>query len=105
MSAKQERRYVGIHNDRWGGMTDTGKIIRDAWVFGLLPETETCEGWLQAGLEDLWRRVDAEWEKYGFQVSNLPDDVRERFLRIHDEAVKRARELGWNPELDDEEDI
>jgi hypothetical protein len=26
-------------------MTTTGKIIRDAWVFELLPATETCKGW------------------------------------------------------------
>ena len=41
-----ERRYVGIHNDINGGMTATGKIIRDAHVFGIIAETETCEGWL-----------------------------------------------------------
>lgn len=93
--------YAGIYNDEYGGMTDAGKIIRHAWVFGLIPETETCEGWLQGGLDDLWRRVDAEWEKYGFLVSNLPDEMRERFMRIQDDAVRRAREAGWDPELAD----
>lgn len=90
------KKYVGIHNDINGGMTDTGKIIRDAWVFGIIPESETCEGWLAAGVEDLWRKVDAEWEKYGFLVSNLPPELRERFMRIHDEAFSRAKAAGWD---------
>jgi len=98
----KNQRYVGVHNDDFGGMTDTGKIIRDAWVFDIIPETETCEGWLAAGIEDLWRKVNEQWEKYGFRVSALPPDKQERYLRIQDAAVKRAREAGWNPELDDE---
>ena len=94
--------YVGIHNDRYGGMTEIGKIIRQAWAFGLIPEHETCEGWLPQGLQDLWMRVSAEWEKYGFQVGNLPDDIRERFMRIQREAMERARAAGWEPEMDDD---
>lgn len=101
MVRKLTKPYVGIYNDEYGGMTDTGKIIRHAWAFGLIPETETCEGWLPAGLDDLWRRVDAEWEKYGFLVGNLPDELRERFMRIQDDAMRRAREAGWDPELAD----
>src|SRR6056300_966554 len=72
---QNQKRYVGIDNDLNGGMTDTGKIIRDAWVFGIIPETETCEGWLAAGIEDLWRKVNAEWEKHGFLVGNLPPEL------------------------------
>lgn len=94
------KQYVGIDKDLNGGMTDTGKIIRDAWVFGLIPETETCEGWLVAGIEDLWIKVNAEWEKYGFLVSNLPDELKQRFLRIQEQAMTRARAEGWDPEKD-----
>lgn len=90
------KRYVGIDNEVNGGMTDTGKIIRDAWVFGLIPETETCQGWLVAGLEDLWRKVDAEWEKYSFSVNMLPEDIRERFMRIQSDAIEKARASGWD---------
>ena len=90
------KRYVGIDKDLYGGMTDTGKIIRDAWVFGIIPETETCEGWLAAGIEDLWQRVNAEWEKHGFLVGNLPEETRARFLAIHDAALARARAAGWD---------
>lgn len=88
--------YVGIDNDLNGGMTDTGKIIRDAWTFGLIPESETCEGWQAGQIEELWRKVNAEWEKYGFLVGNLPPELRERFLRIHDAAMERARAAGWD---------
>ena len=101
--SKGQKRYVGIDKDLNGGMTDTGKIIRDAWVFGLIEESETCEGWLPQGIEDLWRKVQLEWEKYGYQVSKLPDQLRERFMRIQDEAVQRARAAGWDPELFDDD--
>ncbi len=101
--AKSEKPYVGIQNDVNGGMTDTGKIIRDAWVFGIIPEAETCEGWRLQGIEDLWAKVQQEWNKYEFQVGRLPEELRERFLRIQGEAVKRARAAGWDPELSDDD--
>jgi len=93
---REPKRYVGIDNDLNSGMTDTGKIIRDAWVFGLIPESETCEGWLPQGIESLWEKVNAEWEKYGFLVSDLPDDLRERFMRIQAVAIERAKAAGWS---------
>ena len=92
------KKYVGIHNDINGGMTDTGKIIRDAWVFGIIPETETCEGWLYHGINDLWDKVSKAWEPYGHSVSALPDDLKDRFLRIHNEAFQNAKAQGWDPE-------
>lgn len=104
MSFNEDKRYVGMHNDFCDGMTHTGKVIRDAQAFGLIPEDETCEGWLMVGIEDLWRKVDDEWEKYGFLVGNLPEDVRERFLRIHAEAVKRAKAAGWDGEVELQDD-
>lgn len=95
---KKERRYVGITKDINGGMTDTAKIIRDAWVFGIIPESETCEGWQAAGIEALWEKVSAEWEKYNYQVGLLPKDLRLRFMRIQDEAIARAKAAGWDGE-------
>jgi hypothetical protein len=95
--------YVGIHADIHGGMTDIGRMIRDAWVFGLLPETETCEGWDLPKFDTLYEQVHEAWEPYGHLVSRLPADIRARHERIYNEAVKRARELGWSPELDDDE--
>lgn len=96
----ETKRYVGIHNDLNGGMTDTAKIIRDAWTFGLIPESESCEGWEAGQIEELWRRVNAEWEKHGFLVGNLPPEMRERFMRIHDAALTKARAAGWDAEND-----
>ena len=57
--------YPGIHNDPNGAMNPTGNIIRDAWVFGILPETETCEGWMRSRVEMLYDKVSAEWARYG----------------------------------------
>lgn len=90
------KRYVGIDNDINGGMTDTAKIIRDAWAFGLIPETETCEGWLAQGLEVLWEKVDAEWQKYGFRVAGLPEPIQSRYLAIQARAMARAKAAGWS---------
>ena len=82
------KRYVGIDKDIDGGMTPSGRIIRDAWVFGLLDESETCEGWPIGAIEDLWMKVNQEWEKYGFLVNNLPDDLRDQIEPLH--AIIRA---------------
>jgi len=95
--------YPGIHNDLYGGMTDAGRIIRDAWVFGILPESETCEGWDYGRLEHLYAQVHEAWEPYGHLVSNLPEDLRERHRRIHDEALRQAREQGWAPAMDEDD--
>lgn len=97
---KRTQKYAGIFNDEYGGMTHSGKIIRDAWVFGLIPETETCEGWLLQGIEELWGKVNKEWENYGFQVSNLPEELREKYMRLHREAMDRAKAAGWDPEME-----
>ena len=94
-------RYGGIDQDTNGGMTAAGRIIRDAWAFGIIPETETCAGWNKQALEDLWNRTHAEWEKYGHQVNQLPEEIRERYLRIQRLAFERARAAGWDASLND----
>jgi len=90
--------YVGINNDLNGAMTNIGKIIRDAWVFELLPETETCEGWDHGQMDVLLDKVNIEWDKYGCMVSQLPQPLRERHQRIYEEAVARAKAAGWSGE-------
>lgn len=95
--------YVGIHDDAYGGMTDIGQIIRDAWVFGILPETETCSGWDYGRLEELYDKVHQAWQPYGHLVGRLPSELRERHQRIYSEAITKARAQGWNVDLDDEE--
>ncbi|QEP43229.1 hypothetical protein D5085_08935 [Ectothiorhodospiraceae bacterium BW-2] len=93
-------RYVGIHSDMFGGMTAIGKTIRDAWVFGLLSEDETCEGWNLGGINNLQDKVNREWDKYGCLVSLLPPELQQRHKKIHAEAVKIAREKGWSGEYE-----
>ena len=101
--SKKLERYVGIDNEINAGMTDTAKIIRDAWAFGFIPETETCEGWNAAGIEDLWRKNQDAWDQCGFRVGGMSDEVRERYLRIQKEAVKQAHAAGWDPELGEDD--
>ena len=90
--------YVGIDNDVNGAMTTIGKFIRDAWVFELIPETETCEGWNHGQMDVLLDKVNAEWDKYGCMVSQLPADLRERHQRIHAVAIANAKAAGWSGE-------
>lgn len=95
--------YVGIDQDINGGMTDTGRIIRDAWAFGLIPESETCAGWNAQAIETLWEKTTREWDKYNHRVNELPAEIRERYLRIQQAAIERARETGWDAELKGED--
>ncbi len=90
--------YVGVDNDINGGMTTIGKIIRDAWVFELIPETETCEGWNLARIDALLQQVNTEWDKYGCLVSQLPEPLAKRHKDIHDRAIQRAKAAGWSGE-------
>ncbi len=98
-----ERTYVGIYDDQYGGMTALGGLVKDAWIFGLLPESETCEGWTHGAMETLGQKVQAEWEKYGYRVNELPQAIRQLHERIHNQAIARAREQGWDPGSEDEE--
>ena len=95
--------YPGIHNDKFGGMTDIGQIIRDAWVFDIISEQETCEGWDWGQLENLYNKVYDAWASYGHLVSKLPPPLRERHERIYGEALRKARALGWSVELGEDD--
>lgn len=96
--------YVGIENEVNGGMTTIGKIIRDAWVFGLIEETETCKGWNFAGVDALLDKVNKEWDKYGCLVSQLPPELFEKHHRIHDKAIQTARAAGWSGEAETDDE-
>lgn len=98
MSQRQAKTYVGVHNDKDGGLSDAGRIIQDAWVFGLLPESEDGSGWSRGRIEALYDQVYKAWEPYGHLVSNLPPDLKERHQRIYAAAVERARSQGWDPD-------
>lgn len=96
-------KYVGIENDLFGGMTDQGRIIRDAWVFGILPESQGCAGWTLGQIQELYEKVYAEWEKHGHIPSHLPENLRVRYVMLYEQAVKLAREQGWDPEMGDDD--
>ena len=97
--------YPGLDNDINGAMTMIGKIIRDAWVFNILPETEKCEGWQISRIDAIRQQVNQEWDKYGCMVSDLPEELRARHKRIYDEAIAQVKTRGWDPEnIDSEED-
>jgi hypothetical protein len=94
--------YPGIDEDKYGGMTDVGRIIRDAWLFDLIPESERCVNWSFDQIQNLYDRVSKAWEPYGHLVSSLPPELLEKHARINGEAVRIARESGWDPDLSDE---
>ena len=96
--------YPGVLDDGNAGMTDLGRLVRDAWVFGLLPETETCRGWSASQMQALYEKVHAAWEPYAHLPSRLPEELRERHERIHAEAMARARDSGWDAELGEDDD-
>ncbi|MFH2140690.1 MAG: hypothetical protein ABII63_07845 [Pseudomonadota bacterium] len=95
--------YVGIDQDNNGGLTHLGRLVRDAWVFGILPETETCTGWDSARMQNLYEKVYAAWEPYAHLPSRLPDTLREKHTRLYAQAIKTAREDGWSAELGEDD--
>ena len=96
--------YAGVDNDKHAGMTSLGKLIRDAKVFGILEDDETCKGWNAAGFDALLAKVNVEWDKVGCMVSQLPKDLFDRHQEIHGKALKEARAVGWTGEYETEED-
>ena len=99
----QDLSFSGIDKDLKNGISPTGNIVRDAWVFGIIPESETCSGWSLQEMNKLYDRVSSAWEPYGHLVSRLPEELRARHDRIYTEAIRIARSHGWNPELDGED--
>ena len=97
-------KHVGVQNEVNGGMTTIGKIIRDAWVFGIIEETETCAGWNFAGVDALLDKVNKEWDKYGCMVSQLPPELFEKHQLIHGKAIKEAQASGWCGEAETEDE-
>ena len=98
-----EPNYPGIDGDENGGMTHLGQIVKDAWVFGLIPETERCAGWSRSQMQALYVRVSAEWDRYGNLPSRLPPELSQRHARIYEQAITEARACGWAPELGDDD--
>ncbi len=98
-----EQHYVGIDHDENEGLTHLGRIVRDAWVFGILPETETCIGWSTAQMQNLYEKVYDAWEPYAHLPSRLPEELRERHSRLYTQAIVNAKKKGWNAELQEDD--
>lgn len=94
----QKKIYEGIDKDPRGAMNPTGNIVRDGWVFGLIPETETCAGWDTQRIQNLYDAVAQAWAPYAHIPSQLPPELLEKHRRIYAAAVDNAKKLGWDPE-------
>lgn len=95
--------YVGLDNEDNCGMTMIGRIIRDAWVFGLLPEGDNFAGHNAGDLQNLSDQVHRAWEDYGQLPSHMPPELAQRHARIHGAAIEQARAQGWSAELGDDD--
>ncbi len=98
-----EQLYVGVDKDTNAGLTHLGRMVRDAWVFGILPETETCAGWDGPQMQNLYEKVHAAWEPYAHLPSRLPEELQQRHTQIYAQAIVSAKNSGWNPELKDDD--
>jgi hypothetical protein len=67
-------------------------------VLIIIAETETCEGWLPQGIEQLWDQTEKAWQPCGFSVNAPPSDLKDKFLSIHGAAVEKAKAAGWSGE-------
>lgn len=98
-----QQTYVGLEQDTHGGLTHIGRIVRDAWVFGIIPETERCQGWDAARMQNLYEQVYAEWDKYAHLPSLLPEALRQRHTEIYSRAIAIAKQEGWDAELGEDD--
>lgn len=95
--------YAGVDHEEQHGMTMTGRIIRDAWVFGILPEGNTFAGKTAGDLQNLFEQVHQAWAPHGQLPSRLPPELAQRHARIHAQAIENAKAAGWSAELGDDD--
>ncbi|MGM0516008.1 MAG: hypothetical protein ACQER6_00245 [Pseudomonadota bacterium] len=100
----QQQGYVGLDDDQDGGITYYGRIVLDARVFGLIPPEETCAGWNLQRMQALAAQVNAEWDRYGNIPSRLPEELRQRHQEEYERQIEKAREKGWDPDANLEDD-
>lgn len=94
--------YPGFYNDTHG-ITQLGRVVLDAWVFGLLSEAEDCTGWDLGRMQNLMNQVDLKWDEFGNLPSQLPPELLTRHTQLYRDAMARAAGRGWDPELGDED--
>lgn len=98
--------YVGLEIDlaQGDGLTAVAKIVLDARLFGFISDDETCKGWPAGKIQELYDRVTKAWEPYGNLPSQLPPELREKHGQLYDPAILSARQSGWDPVRDLEND-
>jgi hypothetical protein len=94
--------YCGFHRDGHG-LTLLGRVVLDAWVFGLLPDDQDATGWDLGRMQLLTDQVQAQWDAHGGLPSLLPPPLRQRHAERYAWATERARTLAWNAELREED--
>lgn len=94
--------YAGFHADGHG-LTLLGRIVLDAWTFGLLPREQDAAGWDLQRMQTLSDQVQRRWDELGGLPSRLPEPLREQHAALYLWAAERARGLGWTAELGDED--
>lgn len=94
--------YSGFNEDAHG-LTMLGRVVLDAWLFGLLPRSEDCAGWDMTRMQNMMYQVEAKWDEHGNVPSRLPPELRDRHMELYAWATERARTRGWDPELGDDE--
>lgn len=102
MAANDKTIYAGFNRDTHG-MTMLGRVVLDAWLFGLIGREEDCAGWDLQRMQKLMDQVNLRWDEYGALPSRLPPDLLAAHTALYQWAMQRARERGWNPELGDED--
>ena len=95
-------KYVGLDKDKHG-ITQLGRVVLDARLFGFIPDTEDCGGWDIGRMQTLMDRVDKQWDQYGNLPSRLPPELAERHTRIYAKALAGATERRSIAELGDDE--
>ena len=94
--------YAGFNQDTHG-ITTLGRLVLDGWLFGIIPREEDCAGWDLQRMQQLMDQVNKHWDQYSNLPSNLPPELRERHAELYTWATSRARDRGWDPELDEDE--
>jgi hypothetical protein len=94
--------YSGFNQDTHG-MTMLGRVVMDAWLFELLPRSEDCSGWDLNRMQQLMDKVSQAWDVHGSLPSRLPPELQQRHTELYAWATDRGRDLGWNPELGDDD--
>lgn len=95
-------KYPGYMQDGHG-MTVLGRLVLDAWLFGVLPREQDCAGWDLGRMQGLMQQVQEKWDENGLFPGRLEPGLRQRHEELYAWATERARGLGWNPALGDDD--